>query len=72
MNAESARKIRSWMVLNDLNQRSVAKELGVSDQMISAWFLGKSDSQRIADYFKSKGCPKSYFRNTKYEETQAA
>lgn len=72
MNAESARKIRSWMVLHGLNQRSVARELGVSDQLISAWFRGKTDSRPVAEYFKRKGCPKSYFRNTKYEETRAA
>lgn len=72
MNIECARRVRSWMVLRGLTLRAVALELGISHQAVSAWLRGDVVSRRIADHLKTKGCPKNYFRGTKYEETRVA
>lgn len=72
MNKENALKIKAWMVLQEVTPAALAGELGVSRQMVSAWLRGKSDSRRIAEYLVGKGCPRAYFRGTKYEEVRAA
>lgn len=72
MNIKCARRVRSWMVLKGVTRRAVALELGITHQAVSAWLQGKIVSRRIADHLKAKGCPKNYFRGTKYDESQVA
>jgi transcriptional regulator with XRE-family HTH domain len=58
----TAPKIRAFLVGREITQTRIARDLGVTAQMINKFITGKSQSQRIYDYFIKLGCPPEYFQ----------
>jgi transcriptional regulator with XRE-family HTH domain len=58
----TAPKIRAFLVAREITQTRIARDLGVTAQMINKFITGKSQSQRIYDYFIKLGCPAEYFQ----------
>jgi hypothetical protein len=60
------------MELEGITRRMMSDEIGVSEQMISAFFLGKSVSMPIAEWLRRRGCPRGCFKGTRYEGVRRA
>lgn len=61
MKEVTARKIKSWLVLNGIRQVDIAKKMGVTPTMVRSFIAGRSTSLPLYMYFVSLGCPKTYF-----------
>jgi len=62
-------KIRAWLVLREITQTEIARELGVSRAMVSLFISGQVSSRRLYEYFLGLGVPRSYFGG-KYKDEQ--
>lgn len=56
-----APKIRAFLVEREITMVSIAKELGVSLQMVSKFVSGTAQSKRLYNHFIKLGCPAEYF-----------
>lgn len=52
--------IRDALWRKGINSRQIARELGVSDEAVSATILGKNHSERVLDALRSAGVPERY------------
>lgn len=51
--------LRKWLIENRLQQVEVAESVGVCPSMVNRFIKGKSNSQRLAEWFLREGCPRS-------------
>ena len=58
MNAE--KKIKIWMIENDMRFIDVARSLGVHRSMVSNWMKGRVNSAAIEKFLRNAGVPESY------------
>jgi len=54
-------KIRVWQVKAGITNVSIAKEAGVSPQLVSMVVGGQRVNKKVIDAFTSNGCPAHYF-----------
>ena len=54
------KKIRLWMLANNIRIKDVAEELGVHYTAISHFLRGTLSSKKIRTYFLNKGCPEAF------------
>lgn len=55
--SERRKALRLWMLSQELKASDISRDLGLSGNTIYQWLYGNFKSNRIADYFASRGCP---------------
>lgn len=56
----NTRRVRAWMVLQDVTQQDVASRVGVTPQMVSLFILGRRRSAKLTQFYVEQGCPERY------------
>jgi len=51
------RRVKAWIILNEKSEAIIAKEAGVSRQMVNFYVNGKRLSPRLTAWFLENGCP---------------
>ena len=51
------KKVRLWMLQNDIRGKDVAADLGVTRSMVYHWLAGRRTSETIRRWFLHRGCP---------------
>jgi len=54
------KKVRVWMVENDIRISDLAQEYGCDQSFLSHWLKGKRESRALEEFLVSKGCPEEY------------
>lgn len=49
-------QIRMWMIAEGFRASDFARDLGISQSAVTHYLNGRLTSQRIREYFASKGC----------------
>lgn len=51
------KRLKVWLLEEEISQADVARETGVSPAMVSSFISARSVSQRLFQYFLDRGCP---------------
>ena len=57
------KRVKIWMIKNDIIARDIAKDYGCSAVFICKFIQGKEVSRKMAQYLIDKGCPEENFKN---------
>ena len=55
----TGKQIRLWMIKAEIHQVDIAKQLEITESAVAHFINGNFPSQRIRDFFISKGCPEA-------------
>ncbi|MEH6900805.1 helix-turn-helix domain-containing protein [Bacillus safensis] len=49
MQAEFGKKIKTWLIMNDMQQKELAKQLNISNAYLSDILLGKRQGKKVRE-----------------------
>jgi hypothetical protein len=61
------KKLRLWMLANDVRVIDIAKDLNVDHSTVSHVLAGRGKSKRVMEYLREKGCPDVFLCNGQEE-----
>jgi len=65
---QNRKEIKKWLIDQELSQKEIAIDLGVSEALVSLTIAGRKKNRRVIEALRQRGCPAEFLGSGKGEE----